>query len=249
MQMSKTKRIGIVAAVGGLVAALAASAGAADSTLPQGSEPVSLNPAEFTTQIDNPYWPMTPGSRWIYREQDGSERLRVEVKVTQRTRQIANGIEARVVRDVVTHKGEPVEVTDDWYAQDSAGNIWYLGEDTAEYKNGKVVSHAGSFEAGVDGAQPGIAMPANPVDGMTYRQEYYAGHAEDKAEVLSLDEQVQVKFGHFPQGQVLMTKDINPLEPRVLEHKFYAKGVGPVLTLDISGAAGREELLRYHQGG
>ena len=159
MHMSKLKRIGIVAAVGGVVAALAATAGAADSTLPQGSEPVSLNPAEFTTQIDNPYWPMTPGSRWV----------------TQRIRQIANGIEARVVRDVVTHKGEPVEVTDDWYAQDSAGNIWYLGEDTAEYRNGKVVSHAGSFEAGVDGAQPGIAMPANPVDGMTYRQEYYAG--------------------------------------------------------------------------
>jgi hypothetical protein len=248
MEMRNARRIGIVAAVGGLVAILAATAGAVTPTLPQGSEPVNLNPAEFTTQITNPYWPMTPGSRWVYREIDGSERLRVEVKVTHRTNQIANGIEARVVRDVVTHKGQPVEVTDDWYAQDSAGNVWYLGEDTAEYKHGKVVSHAGSFEAGVDGAQPGIIMPANPVDGMTYRQEYYAGHAEDKAEVLSLDEQVEVKFGHFPQGQVLMTKDINPLEPRVLEHKFYAKGVGPVLTLDVSGASGREELLRYHQG-
>jgi hypothetical protein len=250
MLMSKAKRIGIVAVVGGLVAALAATAAAAAPPLPQGSEPVNLNPAEFTTRIDNPYWPMTPGTRWVYREVDGSERLRVEVKVTNRTRLIANGIEARVVRDVVTDKGVPVEVTDDWYAQDSAGNVWYLGEDTAEYnKHGKVVSHAGSFEAGVDGAQPGVIMPANPVDGMTYRQEYYAGHAEDRAEVLSLDEQVQVKFGHFTQGQVLMTKDINPLEPRVLEHKFYAKGIGPVLTLDISGASGREELLRYHQGG
>jgi hypothetical protein len=249
MQMSKVKRIGIVATVAGLVAVVTATAGAATPTLPQGSEPVNLNPAEFTTQITNPYWPMTPGSRWVYREVDGSERLRVEVKVTNRTRLIANGITARVVRDVVTHKGVPVEVTDDWYAQDSAGNIWYLGEDTAEYnKHGKVVSRAGSFEAGVDGAQPGIIMPANPVDGMTYRQEYYAGHAEDKAEVLSLDEQVEVKVGHFPQGQVLMTKDINPLEPKVLEHKFYAKGVGPVLTLDVSGASGREELLRYHQG-
>jgi hypothetical protein len=249
MQMSKLKTIGIAAVVGGIVAALAAGAGASSSALPQGSEPVTLNPGEFTTQITNPYWPMTPGSRWVYREVDGSERLRVDVKVTNRTELIANGITARVVRDVVSHKGERVEVTDDWYAQDSAGNVWYLGEDTAEYKNGNVVSHAGSFEAGVDGAQPGIMMPANPVDGMTYRQEYYAGHAEDKAEVLSLDEQVEVKFGHFPQGQVLMTKDINPLEPKVLEHKFYAKGVGPVLTLDVSGASGREELLRYHQGG
>jgi hypothetical protein len=249
MQMSKLKTIGIAAVVGGIVAALAAGAGASSSALPQGSEPVTLNPGEFTTQITNPYWPMTPGSRWVYREVDGSERLRVDVKVTNRTELIANGITARVVRDVVSHKGERVEVTDDWYAQDSAGNVWYLGEDTAEYENGKVVSRAGSFEAGVDGAQPGIMMPANPVDGMTYRQEYYAGHAEDKAEVLSLDEQVEVKFGHFPQGQVLMTKDINPLEPKVLEHKFYAKGVGPVLTLDVSGASGREELLRYHQGG
>jgi hypothetical protein len=247
--MSKAKRFGIVAIVGGLVAALAATAGAATPPLPQGSEPVNLNPAEFTTNITNPYWPMQPGSRWVYREQDGSDKQKVVVRVTNRTKLIANGIEARVVRDVVTHKGEFVEVTDDWYAQDSAGNVWYLGEDTAEYKNGKVVSHAGSFEAGVDGAQPGVIMPANPQEGMTYRQEYYAGHAEDKAEVMSLDEQVEVKFGHFPQGQVLMTKDINPLEPKVLEHKFYAKGVGPVLTLDISGAAGREELLRYHQGG
>jgi hypothetical protein len=254
MQMSKLKSIGIVGVVGVLVAVLAATgsrsgtASATTSTLPQGSEPVDLNPADFTTQIDNPYWPMVPGSHWVYREKQGGERLRVDLKVTNKTRLIANGIEARVVHDVVTSKGEPVEVTDDWYAQDSAGNIWYLGEDTAEYKNGKVVSHQGAWEAGVDGAQPGIAMPANPEDGMTYRQEYYAGEAEDRAEVLSLDEQVQVPYGHFPQGQVLMTKDLVPLEPKVLEHKFYVKGVGPVLTLDISGAAGREELLRYHQG-
>ena len=96
---------------------------------------------------------MTPGSRWVYRETDSEgANQRVVVTVTNKTKKIANGIEARVVRDVVTEDGEFVEVTDDWYAQDSAGNIWYLGEDTTEYENGKPASKSGSFEAGVDGA-------------------------------------------------------------------------------------------------
>jgi hypothetical protein len=226
-----------------LVASVAAGCGG-DAGLPQGSEPVDLDPADFTAEIDNPYWPMRPGSYWVYREVAGDGTAqRVVVAVTGKTKRIANGIEARVVHDVVSQSGEPVEVTDDWYAQDSDGNIWYLGEDTAEYENGKVVSREGSWEADVDGAQPGIALPVDPQVGMTYRQEYYAGVAEDKAKVLSLDEQVGVPSGHFTD--VLMTKDLNPLEPRVLEHKFYARGVGPVLTLDISGAAGREELVSF----
>ncbi len=226
-----------------------AGAGAADSTgeLPQGSEPVELDPGDFTTRIDHPYWPMTPGSRWVYRETDSEGTLqRVEVTVTGRTKTIANGIEARVVRDVVTEGGEPVEVTDDWYAQDSAGNIWYLGEDTAEYENGKVVTREGSFEAGVDGAQPGVIMPAEPEVGLTYRQEYYAGEAEDEGAIVSLDEQAEVPFGHFEP--VLMTKDTNPLEPKVLEFKFYARGVGPVLAVSVSGGSDREELISFESG-
>jgi hypothetical protein len=224
-----------------------ANSGGDGGNLPQGSEPVDLNPVDFITEIDNPHWPMRPGSHWVYRETAGDGTVqRVDVKVTARTKRIANGIEARVVRDMVTQGGEPVEVTDDWYAQDSDGNIWYLGEDTAEYENGKIASTEGSWEAGVDGAEPGIAMPANPQVGMTYRQEHYAGVAEDEAKVLSLDEQAGVPFGHFMD--VVMTKDLNPLEPRLLEHKFYARGVGPVLTLDVSGAAGREELVSFTEG-
>jgi hypothetical protein len=245
------------AAVAAAVAALAVAAcgddgedateAATSSDLPQGSESVELDPADFTTEIDNPYWPMTPGSRWVYRETDseGTEQ-RVVVTVTDRTKEIANGVEARVVHDVVTEDGQPVEVTDDWYAQDSAGNIWYLGEDTAEYENGKVVTREGSFEAGVDGAQPGIIMPAEPEVGMTYRQEYYAGEAEDQGEIVSLDEQAEVPFGHFTE--VLMTKDLNPLEPKVLEFKFYARDVGPVLAVSVSGGSDREELLSYRAG-
>jgi hypothetical protein len=219
----------------------------ANASLPQGSEPVDLSPADFSTEIDNPYWPMVPGSHWVYRETVGDGAVQgVDVKVTGKTKRVASGIEARVVSDVVTQSGEPIEVTEDWYAQDSDGNLWYLGEDTAEYENGKVVSTAGSWEAGVDGAQPGIVLPAKPEVGMTYRQEYYVGVAEDEARVLSLDEQAEVPFGHFTD--VLMTKDLTPLEPKLLEHKFYARGVGPVLTLDVSGAAGREELTSFTRG-
>jgi hypothetical protein len=221
--------------------------GSGASDLPQGSEPVKLDPAKFTTQIDNPYWPMKVGSRWTYRETDSEGTVqRVEVTVTNRTRKIANGVTARVVRDVVTEKGVPVEVTDDWYAQDEAGNVWYLGEATTEYENGKPHSTKGSFEAGRDGAQAGVIMPANPKPGLSYRQEYYAGEAEDKARIVSLGEQAEVPAGHFTG--VLMTREVNPLEPKVLEFKFYARDVGPVLAVSVSGGSDREELVRYTPG-
>jgi hypothetical protein len=210
--------------------------------LPRGSEPVHLDPAGFTVEIDNRYWPMRPGSRWVYRESDGEGGVqRVVVTVTGRTKRIADGIEARVVHDVVSQAGRPVEITDDWYAQDAEGNVWYLGERTAEYEEGRVVSRAGSWEAGVDGAQPGVVVPADPRPGMVYRQEHYTGEAEDRAEVLSVEEQVEVPLGHYTGA--LLTKDLTPLEPRLVEYKLYAPGVGPVLTLDVSGGSGREELV------
>ena len=239
--MSTRKKL---APVVGVLAAVAAFGAAADA-----SEPVHLNPAGFTTRIDNPYWPMRAGSRWVYRETDPEgTKQRVVVTVTHRTKRIANGITARVIHDVVTERGQKVEVTDDWYAQDRAGNVWYLGEHTTEYEHGKPTTTEGSFEAGVDGAQPGVIMPARPRVGLTYRQEYYKGHAEDRARVLSMREQVEVPFGHFGPGRVLMTKDLNPLKPRALEYKFYARGVGPVLSIGVSGGSDREELVRYRRG-
>lgn len=242
-----------IAGCGGGETTAAAGDGAASTPnqgLPQGSERVNLDPAEFTTEIDNPYWPMSPGNRWVYRETDTKGTVeKVVVEVTNETKTIANGVEARVVRDTVTEDGVPVEVTDDWYAQDSAGNIWYLGEATQEYVNGKPGTTSGSFEAGVDGAQAGIAMPANPEPGLSYRQEYYKGEAEDKGAVVTVgEEQVQVPYGHF-DADVVMTRDLVPTEPKVQELKFYAPGIGMVLSVHTDGAGGRGELVSYTPGG
>ena len=224
-------------------ALLLGGCGGSGTSLPQGSEPVELDPAEFTSEIDNPWMPFAVGSRWVYRETDGEGgEQKVEVTVLDETREVM-GIETRVVHDVVTEGGALVEDTRDWYAQDADGNVWYFGEETKEFENGKVATTAGSWEAGVDGAQPGILVPAEPEDGMTYRQEYYAGEAEDAAEVLSLDEKVEVPFGSYEN--VLMTKDFTPLQPEILEHKFYARGVGMVLALAISGGSDREELVEH----
>lgn len=238
--------VGLALAVGA-VAGQAASSGGADG-LPQGSEKVKLNPADFSTTIDNPYWPMRPGSRWVFRETEpGGAVLKVVIRVTDETKKLANGITARVVRDTVTGDGKLVEDTFDWYAQDRAGNVWYMGEDTKEYENGKVSSTAGSWEAGVDGAEPGILMPARPRPGLSYRQEYYKGEAEDRASILAVHEQVQVPFGHFKN--IVMTRDVTPLDKKVLEYKFFARGVGPVLALGVSGSLGREELVSFTRGG
>ena len=252
--MKARRGIATAAALFALAGGVAACGGdddegsSGDGGLPQGSEKVELDPADFTTKIDNPYWPMQPGSRWVYREaHPGEATERVVVTVTNRTKMVANGVEARVVRDVVSEDGVATEVTDDWFAQDAAGNIWYLGEATTEYEDGKPKTTAGSFEAGVDGAQAGIVMPAEPKPGLAYRQEYYEGEAEDSAVVISTDEQAEPPFGHF--RNVLMTKDINPLEPRVLEFKFYGRGVGPLTTVGVSGGSKIEELVSFTKGG
>jgi hypothetical protein len=246
------RRIAIVAVLALAAVACATAKGPADtakassvtSGLPQGGETVKLDPSDFTTDITNQWWPMSIGSKWVYREIDseGADQ-KVVVTVTDQTKKLANGIEVRVVHDAASEDGKPVEVTDDYYAQDSDGNIWYMGEDTAEYEDGKVSSREGSWEAGKNGAQPGIAVPAHPASGMTYRQEYAKGHAEDNGEILKTDVQAEVPFGHFDNA--VMTMDTNPLEPKNLEFKFYARDVGPVLELTASGGSDRAELLSY----
>lgn len=219
--------------------ASAGPSGSCPIDLPQGSDPVILDPTEFTGPIDNPYWPMEPGTKWVYKE---GETQKVRVTVKFRTREIL-GISATVVHDVVSDHGELVEDTLDWYAQDDCGNVWYLGEKTAEYEGGVVVSTEGSWEAGVNGAQAGVVVPADPTPGMTYRQEYLAGEAEDAATVLSTEERVSVPYGSFKGA--LLTKDYTPLHLKVVEYKLYAKGVGPVLVLGLFVGADREELIHY----
>jgi hypothetical protein len=217
-----------------------------DTALPQGAEPFPIDPSDFTTEIDNPFWPMTPGSRWIYRETDAEGTVsRVVVTVTHRTKTIM-GIDARVVHDQVTEDGEVAEDTFDWYAQDSAGNLWYLGEDTTEYEHGKPKTKEGSWQAGVDGALPGIILPADPQVGMTYREEYYEGHAEDGAEILFLDALAKVPYGRFDHA--LQTRNFSGIEPDTIEEKLYAKGVGVVLELTVSGGSDRAELVGYERG-
>jgi hypothetical protein len=236
--------------------ALGAGSGASDSQagaggdgLPQGGEPVKLDPADFTLQIDNPYWPMRPGSRWVYRETDTTgTKQRVVVTVTHRTKTVAAGVTARVVRDVATENGKPVEITDDWYAQDRAGNVWYLGEAVRNYEHGKLADREGSFEAGVDGAQAGVVMPASPRPGLAYRQEYSKGKAEDRAAIVALgDDRVEVPAGFFAKD-VLMTRELAPTEPKTEELKFYVRGLGEVLSVHTDGDGERSELVRYTRG-
>jgi hypothetical protein len=225
---------------------------AAASNPPHHSAPASEHPPpilplppprDFVRVVDNAYQPFIPGTRWRYGGETPEGQERIRVKVLERTRTI-EGIEATVVRDTVRLDGEVIEDTFDWYAQDRRGNVWYLGEATKEYENGQVVSTEGSWETGVDNAHAGVVTFAHPKVGDLYRQEYYAGHAEDVAKVLTLNTQAVTEAARFTH--VRMTEDTTPLHPEIAELKFYAPGVGLVLELDLSPEAGRTELLGMH---
>jgi hypothetical protein len=202
----------------------------------------AFDPGSFVDGVDNPYFPLVPGTTMVY---EGSGGERVEVTVTSDTKEIL-GITPTVVRDQVFEDDELIEDTFDWYAQDGAGNVWYLGEATEEYENGEVVSTEGSWEAGVDDAQPGIIMLADPQVGDTYRQEFYEGEAEDLARVEALGESVEVPYGSF--DDVLVTEDWTPLEPDVHEQKSYAPGVGVVFEEIVAGGEGQLELVEVREG-
>ena len=227
----------------------AASPAASGAASPPAGAPVGLpseiptphlDPADFVDGVDNPYLPLVPGTRWVYdsRSPEGNERI--VVTVTDRTRTV-DGVTAVVVHDrASTPGGRLLEDTYDWYAQDTAGNVWYLGEDTTAYEDGKK-STEGSWEAGVDGAMAGVAMPADPRVGDHYAQEYYAGEAEDEGEVLALDATADVPFGSYTD--LVKTKDTTPLEPGLVEHKYYARGVGVVQEETVRGGEERVRLV------
>jgi hypothetical protein len=162
------------------------------------------------------------------------------MSVTNQTKVIL-GVNTTVVHDKVWADGKLIEETFDWYAQDKEGNVWYLGEDSKEFEDGKVVSTEGSWEAGVDSAKPGIIMKANPHVGDGYLQDYYAGHAEDMAEVVSLNESVSVASESYEN--CLKTREWTSLDPGKEENKYYAQGVGTVLEMSAKGGSGRIELI------
>jgi len=212
-----------------------------DSGTPDEPYLPSIDPDNFSNNVDNEFFPLIPGTTTIF-EGDTDEGLeRIEVTVLSETK-VVMGVTCVVVRDTVSLDGEVTEDTLDWYAQDDEGNVWYMGEDSKEYKDGVVVSTAGSWEAGVDGALPGIVMLANPLVGVTYRQEYYEGEAEDMAQVVTLDANASVAYGEFQD--LLMTSEWNPLEPGVVEHKYYAEGIGIVLEVMVEGGSERVELIQ-----
>jgi len=228
------------------VSAVAARQHGSPAGAAQGPAIIALpGPSGFAKKIDNPYSPFLSGMRWVYGGGTPEQQERIVVKVLGRTKLI-EGITATVVRDTVTVDGEVIEDTFDWYAQDLRGRVWYLGEDTREYENGQVTSTEGSWQAGVDGARAGIVMFAHPEVGEPYRQELYAGHAEDQAKFLTLNTRVATRAGVF--AHVRMTEDTTPLDAAITEVKFYAPGVGIVLELDLAPEAGRTELLRFTAG-
>jgi len=199
----------------------------------------TIVPAEFTTEITNPYMPLVPGTALTYK---GAGEMNV-FNVTDRTREVM-GVTTVVVRDRAYENGSLVEDTEDWFAQDVTGNVWYFGEATAECDGTRVVSHHGAWEAGVDGAQPGIVMLASPEIGDYYRQEYLKGEAEDVAKVVRLDATVVNALGTYPS--VVITEDFTRLEPAVVEHKKYAPGVGLVAEQIVKGGSGVVELVKIH---
>lgn len=201
-----------------------------------------LDPANFVKKIDNPYFPLKPGTTFIYQGETEGTPTRDVMTVTRKTREIL-GISTVVVHDRVFEDGVLVEDTFDWYAQDKKGNVWYFGEDTKELdENGNVISTEGSWEAGVDGAEPGIIMEAHPKKGEKYQQEFAADVAEDMAQVIGYKDSLCVRFGCFKH--VLVTKEWTPLEPGVVEDKYYAKGVGFIYSIMVKGGDEQLELVR-----
>jgi len=190
----------------------------------------TIDPANFSTNIDNLYMPLKPGTTYIYEGPTSQGFIRTEFAVTTNTKLI-DGVTCVEVHDQVFTDGALTEDTLDWFAQDKEGNVWYFGEDSEELVNGRVSSLGGSWQGGVNGASPGIVMEAHPKIGDFYRQEFLLNTAEDSAGVLDLNQTVTVPAGTFQH--CLETKEITGLEPGALEHKFYAPGIGNVLTLDL----------------
>jgi len=192
-----------------------------------------FDPGNFVARVTNPWFPLKPGTSYTYRGVKDGKTTRDIVTVIVRTRLIA-GVHATEVHDRLFERGHLEERTSDWYAQDKQGNVWYLGEATAELNaKGHVTSREGSWLTGAHGAQPGIYIPGHPRIGQSARQEYYKGHAEDHFQIVTLSTSVSVPY--VTSRRALLTKEWTPLEPGVLDHKYYVRGIGTVKETSVTG--------------
>jgi hypothetical protein len=216
------------------------SAQAARATVPVPTLPA---PHEFVGRVDNPWFPLLPGTIYEYRGAKDGKNARDVLTVTRQHRTI-EGIRATVIRDRLYLAGHLAERTTDWYAQDRRGNVWYLGERTATLDpHGRTISTEGSWRAGVDGARAGIYMPAHPRPPEAGRQEFYPGHAEDQFKVLSLSASVATPAAS--SHHALLTQETTRLEPGTVDHKLYVRGVGTVLEHSVRGGSERLALFSF----
>ena len=192
-----------------------------------------INPADFSSDVTNPWFPLTPGTTLVYTGiKDGKGAL--DLFAPSARTKVIDGVTTRIVEDRLYLNDRLAERTSDYYAQDRCGDVWYFGEDTAELDGrGHVISTEGSFHAGQDGAQPGVFMQAQPQLGRRFRQEWYQGHAEDTFRAIGLSASVTVPAGHFDHA--LRTEETTALEPDVVDNKVYAKGIGELLERAVQG--------------
>jgi hypothetical protein len=229
------------------IALLVASGCGGGSSSPV-KHPGGLNPADFTTNVDNPWFPLKPGTTWVYKGTDDTGKpTRDVMTVTSRTKLIG-GIRSVVVLDrVYDARGRVGERTQDYYSQDKQGTVWYTGEDTAELdKKGHVTTTEGTWHNGVNGGRAGIFMPANPRVGERHRQEYLKNHAEDVFQVLSLDAKIKTPTGNY--SPAIETKEFTRLEPGIVGGKWYAKGVGEVAERTFKGDKENLKLVALRHG-
>jgi hypothetical protein len=229
-----------------VVGAIAAGTAFAHETGPRqpGGIPHMPPASSFSAHVTNAWFPLRPGSRYVYSGVKDGKLARDVVTVTHRTKTI-EGVPCVAVRDRLYLSGRLEERTTDWYSQDSRGNVWYFGEDTAELdRRGRATTTEGTWRAGIDGAKPGIYMPAHPRVGQFAEQEYYKGHAEDRFEVIGVFHTV---VGHSKTNAIL-TQETTPLEPGTVDHKLYVHGIGTVLEQTERGPNERNELVSVAHG-
>jgi hypothetical protein len=237
------------ALIGGAAMGSCSAKATAVGSIPSGAGPgwpETISPSDFVREVTNPWFPLKPGSVWHYKGLKEGVKTTDVVTATHRTKKIL-GVSTTIVHDIVSVKGKPEEVTNDFYAQDSRGTDGNFGEETEELNaQGKTTSTEGSFEAGVEGARPGVLIPGQPKVGLVGRQEFLKGEAEDHFRVLDLNASVSVPF--VSTRKALRTREWTPLEPATVDNKYYVRGVGTVRELAVKGPVERLELVSYSAG-